>query len=38
VPCLNLPGYRTAAGLPVGVTLTGPRFSDRRVLAAALAV
>jgi Asp-tRNA(Asn)/Glu-tRNA(Gln) amidotransferase A subunit family amidase len=38
VPCLNLPGHVTETGLPVGVTLTGPRFSDRRVLAAALAV
>jgi Asp-tRNA(Asn)/Glu-tRNA(Gln) amidotransferase A subunit family amidase len=36
VPCLNLPGYTTLDGLPVGVTLTGPRFSDRRVLGAAL--
>jgi Asp-tRNA(Asn)/Glu-tRNA(Gln) amidotransferase A subunit family amidase len=32
VPCLNLPGYVTPQGMPVGVTLTGPRFSDRRVL------
>jgi Asp-tRNA(Asn)/Glu-tRNA(Gln) amidotransferase A subunit family amidase len=34
VPCLNLPGYVTEDGLPVGVTLTGARFSDRVVLAA----
>jgi Asp-tRNA(Asn)/Glu-tRNA(Gln) amidotransferase A subunit family amidase len=35
-PCLNLPLYKTEAGLPVGVTLTGRRFSDRRVVRAAL--
>ena len=32
VPCLNVPSYVTAQGLPVGVTLTGARFSDRRLL------
>ena len=35
-PCLNLPWYRSDAGLPVGVTLTGPRFSDQIVLKASL--
>ena len=34
-PCMNLPLYTTQAGLPVGVTLTGARFSDRQVLWAA---
>ena len=33
-PCLNLPLYRTEGVLPVGVTLTGARFSDRRVVRA----
>lgn len=31
-PCVNVPGWRDDQGLPVGLTLTGPRFSDRRVL------
>jgi Asp-tRNA(Asn)/Glu-tRNA(Gln) amidotransferase A subunit family amidase len=35
VPCVNLPGLVGPAGLPVGVTLTAPRFADRRLLAAA---
>ena len=38
VPCINVPFFKTTAGLPVGLTLTGPRFSDRRVLALAGAV
>jgi Asp-tRNA(Asn)/Glu-tRNA(Gln) amidotransferase A subunit family amidase len=38
VPCVNVPGWRDAAGLPVGLTLTGPRFADRRVLAVAEAI
>lgn len=32
VPCVNLPGLTAADGLPVGITLTGPRFSDRRLI------
>jgi Asp-tRNA(Asn)/Glu-tRNA(Gln) amidotransferase A subunit family amidase len=35
VPCVNLPGFKGPNGLPVGVTLTGPRFMDRHVLAVA---
>jgi Asp-tRNA(Asn)/Glu-tRNA(Gln) amidotransferase A subunit family amidase len=35
VPCVNVPGCKGPNGLPVGLTLTGPRFSDRRVLAVA---
>jgi Asp-tRNA(Asn)/Glu-tRNA(Gln) amidotransferase A subunit family amidase len=31
-PCVNVPGFMTEDGLPVGVTLTGPRFSDQTVL------
>ena len=37
VPCVNVPGFVGLNGLPVGLTVTGPRFSDRRVLAAAAA-
>jgi Asp-tRNA(Asn)/Glu-tRNA(Gln) amidotransferase A subunit family amidase len=32
VPCVNVPGLTGPAGLPVGVTVTGPRFLDRHVL------
>ena len=38
VPCANVPGLRSAAGLPIGVTVIGPRFSDSAVLAAAAAL
>lgn len=38
VPCVNVPGCTGDEGLPVGLTLTGPRFADRRVLAAAAAL
>ncbi|ARO13408.1 hypothetical protein BVG79_00048 [Ketogulonicigenium robustum] len=32
MPCVNIPGLTAADGLPIGVTLTGPRFSDRKIL------
>lgn len=32
VPCVNLPLFTARSGLPVGLTLTGPRWSDRRML------
>jgi Asp-tRNA(Asn)/Glu-tRNA(Gln) amidotransferase A subunit family amidase len=35
VPCINFPVPRAAGHLPLGLTLTGPRFSDRRLLEAA---
>ncbi len=38
VPCVNVPGLSSPAGLPIGVTVTGPRFSDSAVLAAAAAL
>ena len=38
VPCVNMPFHHAANGLPVGLTLTGPRFADARVIAAAAAV
>jgi Asp-tRNA(Asn)/Glu-tRNA(Gln) amidotransferase A subunit family amidase len=34
-PCVNIPAFRSQGGLPVGLTLTGPRFSDRGLLATA---
>lgn len=34
-PSVNVPGFRGPTGMPVGVTLLGPRFRDRRLLAAA---
>jgi Asp-tRNA(Asn)/Glu-tRNA(Gln) amidotransferase A subunit family amidase len=37
-PCINVPGLVGPAGMPVGVTLTGPRYEDRKVLAAAAAI
>jgi Asp-tRNA(Asn)/Glu-tRNA(Gln) amidotransferase A subunit family amidase len=38
VPCVNVPGLRGPTNLPIGLTLTGPRFADRKVLAIAEAV
>jgi Asp-tRNA(Asn)/Glu-tRNA(Gln) amidotransferase A subunit family amidase len=38
VPCVNVPGLTGPAGLPVGVTVTGPRFMDRHVLQVAASV
>jgi len=35
VPCIGLPVMRSPAGMPLGLTVTGPRFSDRRLLACA---
>jgi Asp-tRNA(Asn)/Glu-tRNA(Gln) amidotransferase A subunit family amidase len=35
VPCINVPGFTSKNDLPIGLTLLGPRFADRRVLAAA---
>lgn len=37
-PCVHVPGWHGQQGLPVGVTLAGPRFHDRQVLGAALAL
>lgn len=37
-PCINVPGFSGPHGLPVGLTLTGPRFSDRKLLKVAEAV
>ena len=41
VPCVNVPGFSglgDEAHLPLGLTVTGPRFSDRKVLAVAKAM
>ncbi|MET0363110.1 MAG: amidase family protein, partial [Sphingobium sp.] len=38
VPCINLPVLAGPNGLPIGLTLTGPRFSDRRLLTTAHSV
>ncbi|WP_404479937.1 amidase [Novosphingobium sp. BL-52-GroH] len=38
VPCVNMPLFRAANGLPVGLTLTGPRTDDRKVIAMAEAI
>ncbi len=35
VPAINVPGLQGSNGMPVGLTLTGPRFSDRHLLAVA---
>jgi Asp-tRNA(Asn)/Glu-tRNA(Gln) amidotransferase A subunit family amidase len=35
VPCIGLPAMTGPAGMPLGLTITGPRFSDRRLLACA---
>ena len=34
-PCVNIPGFVGSGGLPVGLTVTGRRFADSRVVAIA---
>jgi Asp-tRNA(Asn)/Glu-tRNA(Gln) amidotransferase A subunit family amidase len=34
-PCVNVPGLSGPGSMPLGLTVTGPRFSDRRVVAMA---
>jgi Asp-tRNA(Asn)/Glu-tRNA(Gln) amidotransferase A subunit family amidase len=36
-PCVNVPAFACADGMPVGLTVTGPRFADRKVMAVAAA-
>jgi Asp-tRNA(Asn)/Glu-tRNA(Gln) amidotransferase A subunit family amidase len=38
LPCVNLPLFEGPGGLPLGLTLTAPRFQDRRLLRVAAAV
>lgn len=37
-PCVNIPVFFGPAGMPVGLTVTGPRFSDSRTLQMAEAI
>ena len=37
-PCVNLPGVVGSSGMPVGLTLTGPRYADRKLMAVAAAI
>jgi Asp-tRNA(Asn)/Glu-tRNA(Gln) amidotransferase A subunit family amidase len=32
VPALNMPGFAGENGMPIGLTLVGPRYHDLRVL------
>ncbi|WRT64605.1 uncharacterized protein IL334_001538 [Kwoniella shivajii] len=32
VPCVNIPGFASENGMPIGLTLLGPRFNDERLL------
>lgn len=34
-PVLNVPGFKGANGLPIGLSLIAPRFEDNRLLATA---
>jgi Asp-tRNA(Asn)/Glu-tRNA(Gln) amidotransferase A subunit family amidase len=38
VPCVNIPAGQGPAGMPIGLTLTGPRYTDRALLAVAEAL
>jgi Asp-tRNA(Asn)/Glu-tRNA(Gln) amidotransferase A subunit family amidase len=38
VPCINIPAGLGPNRMPVGLTLTGPRYSDRRLLTVAAAI
>jgi len=38
VPCINIPVGLGPNRMPIGLTLTGPRYSDRRLLAVAAAL
>ena len=38
VPCITLPGFAGARGLPIGIQLVGRRLADARLLAVAAAV
>ena len=37
-PVVNVPGFRGPAGMPVSLSLTGPRYTDRKMLKVAAAV
>jgi Asp-tRNA(Asn)/Glu-tRNA(Gln) amidotransferase A subunit family amidase len=38
VPCVNIPAGAGPNGMPVGLTLTGPRYTDRRLLTVAAGI
>jgi Asp-tRNA(Asn)/Glu-tRNA(Gln) amidotransferase A subunit family amidase len=38
VPCINIPAGLGPNRMPIGLTLTGPRYSDRRLLIVAAAM
>jgi Asp-tRNA(Asn)/Glu-tRNA(Gln) amidotransferase A subunit family amidase len=38
VPCINIPAGKGPSGMPVGLTMTGPRYTDRRLLTVAAAL
>ncbi len=38
VPCVNIPSLPGPHGMPVGVTLVGPRFTDRQLLSVSASV
>ncbi|KAI1279314.1 amidase [Xylaria sp. FL0933] len=37
-PVVNIPGFRGASGLPIGISLVAPRYHDRHLLAVSKAV
>jgi Asp-tRNA(Asn)/Glu-tRNA(Gln) amidotransferase A subunit family amidase len=38
VPCLNVPGFAGEDGMPIGLTVVGPRYRDLHVLHAGKAI
>jgi Asp-tRNA(Asn)/Glu-tRNA(Gln) amidotransferase A subunit family amidase len=38
VPCLNVPGFVGEDGMPIGLTVVGPRYHDLSVLYAGEAI
>lgn len=37
-PVVNVPGFKGQAGLPIGLSLVGPRFHDNKLLKVAEAI
>ncbi|WWD21663.1 hypothetical protein CI109_106149 [Kwoniella shandongensis] len=35
VPCINIPGFASENGMPIGLTLVAPRYEDQRLLSVA---
>ncbi|KAK8847573.1 hypothetical protein IAR55_005432 [Kwoniella newhampshirensis] len=35
VPCVNIPGFASVSGMPIGLTLVAPRYEDERLLSIA---